>query len=296
MTTSLTEAPEFPDAALVVLIGPSGAGKSTLAASWPATQVLSLDGLRGMVSDDPGNQEATPDAADVLKAILESRMKRGLTTVIDATNVEQPVRVDLVMAAKRHGMPAVAVLVTASLSECIARQASRPANRRVPEHVVRAQHEAMTYSQLALETEGFTHVVFARTLPRLGGYLRQLSDAHVDDIDVDDDLAAPARAFGAQILPLWRWKDSPDAVGRGRTAEIRLGQQHLTLALHSYGGREWFEVLVPCPHDPDCEGPAWSPAYSVTDLYLTLIGITGSSGEIACTVHGSTGPEHVVAW
>jgi len=38
--------------ALVVLIGPSGAGKSTLASTWPASQVLSLDALRGAVSDD----------------------------------------------------------------------------------------------------------------------------------------------------------------------------------------------------------------------------------------------------
>lgn len=38
--------------ALVVLIGPSGAGKSTLAGTWPASQVLSLDALRGAVSDD----------------------------------------------------------------------------------------------------------------------------------------------------------------------------------------------------------------------------------------------------
>ncbi len=38
--------------ALVVLIGPSGAGKSTLARTWPASQVLSLDALRGAVSDD----------------------------------------------------------------------------------------------------------------------------------------------------------------------------------------------------------------------------------------------------
>ncbi|MBB5109175.1 putative kinase [Streptomyces spectabilis] len=36
----------------MVLIGPSGAGKSTLARTWPASQVLSLDALREVVSDD----------------------------------------------------------------------------------------------------------------------------------------------------------------------------------------------------------------------------------------------------
>ncbi|RPK27513.1 hypothetical protein EES37_36965 [Streptomyces sp. ADI91-18] len=35
-----------------MLIGASGSGKSTLARTWPASQVLSLDSLRGTVSDD----------------------------------------------------------------------------------------------------------------------------------------------------------------------------------------------------------------------------------------------------
>ena len=44
--------PEMPEHSLVVLIGPSGAGKSTLAATWSASQVLSLDALREVVSND----------------------------------------------------------------------------------------------------------------------------------------------------------------------------------------------------------------------------------------------------
>lgn len=49
--TSLTY-PQLPEKALIVLIGASGAGKSTLARTWSASQVLSLDALRGWVSDD----------------------------------------------------------------------------------------------------------------------------------------------------------------------------------------------------------------------------------------------------
>lgn len=44
--------PEMPEHSLVVLIGPSGAGKSTIARTWSASQVLSLDVLREVVSDD----------------------------------------------------------------------------------------------------------------------------------------------------------------------------------------------------------------------------------------------------
>jgi len=49
--TSLTY-PQLPEKALIVLIGASGAGKSTLARTWPTSQVLSLDALRGWVRDD----------------------------------------------------------------------------------------------------------------------------------------------------------------------------------------------------------------------------------------------------
>lgn len=166
--------PDLPENGLIVLIGASGVGKSTLARTWPASQVLSLDQLRGTVSDDPGDQGATADAADVLKLILERRMARKLNTVIDATNVEQSVRVELVMAAKRHGMPTVAVIVATPLPVCLERQGPRPANRRVPEDVVRAQHQAMTYSHQRLAAEGFNTVVFADALYRLEPFLERL--------------------------------------------------------------------------------------------------------------------------
>jgi predicted kinase len=44
--------PDLPEKALIVLIGASGAGKSTLARTWPASQVLSLDDLCGVVGGD----------------------------------------------------------------------------------------------------------------------------------------------------------------------------------------------------------------------------------------------------
>ncbi|WP_331762756.1 hypothetical protein [Streptomyces anulatus] len=44
--------PQMPEHSLVVLIGPSGAGKSKIARIWPASQVLSLDALREVVSYD----------------------------------------------------------------------------------------------------------------------------------------------------------------------------------------------------------------------------------------------------
>ncbi|WMC91005.1 ATP-binding protein [Streptomyces rochei] len=287
--------PDLPENGLIVLIGASGAGKSTLARTWPASQVLSLDDLRGAVSDDPGDQGATGDAADVLKLILERRMARKLNTVIDATNVEQSVRVELVMAAKRHGMPTVAVIVATPLPVCLERQGPRPANRRVPEDVVRAQHQAMVASHQRLAAEGFNTVVFADALYRLEPFLQRLSQVREADLGRDGseglgDLWLARRFFGPEILPLWRWRPGSDLVtGRDRVAEIRLGQQYLTLALREDVDGEGdfgFDILLPCPFDPECDGQAWAPAYSVTCLFRALTGAMDNDPDLVCTVHG----------
>ncbi|MET9427923.1 MULTISPECIES: ATP-binding protein [unclassified Streptomyces] len=286
--------PDLPENALIVLIGASGAGKSTLARTWPASQVLSLDNLRGTVSDDPGDQDATDDAADILKLILERRMARRLNTVIDATNVEEGVRIELVMTAKKHGMPTVALVVSTPLSLCIQRQEPRPANRRVPDEVVRRQHEAMTFSHQSLAKEGFTQVLFAHELNRLEPYLRRLSEARQADLGADGSdglghLLLVRRTFGEEILPMWRWKDGSDIAGGDRVGEIRLGQQHLTLALRmdvDGEGDIGFDVRVPCPFDPECSGNAWAPAYSVTCLHRALTGGLDHRDDIVCDVHG----------
>ena len=58
----------IPELALVTLIGPSGCGKSTFARKhFKATEVLSSDYCRGLVSDDENNQAATKDAFEVLQ-------------------------------------------------------------------------------------------------------------------------------------------------------------------------------------------------------------------------------------
>ncbi|KIE24688.1 ATP/GTP-binding protein [Streptomyces sp. MUSC 125] len=286
--------PDLPENGLIVLIGASGAGKSTLARTWPASQALSLDGLRGVVSDDPGRQDATADAADVLKLILERRMARKLNTVIDA-NVEQSVRVELVMAAKRHGMPTVAVVVATPLPVCLERQGPRPDNRRVPEDVVRSQHQAMVHSHQRLAAEGFNTIVFADALYRLEPFLKRLSQVREAELGRDGsdglgDLLLVRRFFGSEILPLWRWRPGSDLVtGRDRVAEIRLGQQYLTLAFRDDVDGEGdfgFDVLLPCPFDAECAGQAWAPVYSVTDLYKALTGAMDSDPDIVCTVHG----------
>ncbi|OKJ10581.1 ATP/GTP-binding protein [Streptomyces sp. CB00316] len=287
--------PEMPKHSLVVLIGPSGAGKSTIARTWPASQVLSLDALREVVSDDAGEQGATGDAVAALHLLLEARMRRRLFTVVDATNVTATAREPLVAAAKRHGMLPIAVMVATPGSVCIDRQGPRPANRTVPKDVVAQQHQAMVASHRTLKAEGFPEIVFSDSLCRLLPYLERLSGVRQADLGLDGgdglgDLNLVRRTFGDEILPLWQWKPGSNVAGGDRVAEIRLGQQYLTLALRTDvdgEGDVGFDVMVPCPHDDECTGRAWVPAYSVTCLFRALNGDLDDDEDIVCTVHGS---------
>ncbi|MFC9916230.1 hypothetical protein [Streptomyces sp. NPDC127197] len=95
--------------------------------------------------------------------------------------------------------------------------------------------------------------------------------------------------FGPEILPLWQWKHRSDIAGGDRVAEIRLGQLHLTLALRTDvdgEGDYGFDVMVPCPFDPERSGYAWAPAHNITDLHRALTGGLDNHEDVVCTVHG----------
>ncbi|MEU8598927.1 ATP-binding protein [Streptomyces globisporus] len=256
------------------------------------TSARSASTRRSNREDDAGDQSATGDAVAALHLLLEARMRRRLFTVIDATNVTAAAREPLVAAANRHGMLPIAVVVATPGSICIDRQDPRPANRTVPKDVVAQQHQAMVASHRTLKAEGFPEIVFSDSLCRLLPLLERLSGVRQADLGLDGsdglgDLLLPRRVFGPEILPLWRWKDGSNIAGGDRVAEIRLGQQYLTLALRTDidgEGDIGFDVAVPCPHDDECTGRAWAPAYSITSLFRALNG--DLDDDIVCTVHG----------
>ncbi|QIB49511.1 ATP-binding protein [Streptomyces aureoverticillatus] len=288
----------IPDPALIVMIGASGSGKTTLARTWPATQVLELDAFRAMVSGCAGDQSATPAAAALLHAALEARLARRLTTVISNTNTEAHVRKGLIDVARAHGVPIVALLVSTPADVCVKRQADRDPARAVPEDVVRRQHADAVAAFPNLRSERFDHVLFADNSHRLEPLLQHASDTRRREMGWDGrgdglgDLLLVRRTFGAEVLPLWTWRDNSQLAGGDRVGEIRLGPDRLVLALRTNidgEGDLGFDLLVCCPYD-DCDAPAWQPVYSVTDL---LIAHTSDRPhpDTACTVHG--GPHDV---
>lgn len=113
-------------AALVVMVGPPGSGKSTWCASrFGAAQRFSTDMFRRVLCGDPLDMDATPEAVVMLDSAVGFRMRRRLTTVVDATNVVPQHRAPLLAFAHAAQVPAVAVVMHTPLQVCIDRQASR---------------------------------------------------------------------------------------------------------------------------------------------------------------------------
>lgn len=151
----------LPAGAMVVLVGVAGSGKSTLAARhFAPSEVLSSDAFRAIVSGDEADQGASDEAFARLHGALDERLRRGLLTVVDATNVEDWARRQLLAIAARHARPSVAVILDLPLALCIGR-ASHSRVRRVPPAVVRRQHARLARSRIGLEGEGFARLVVA---------------------------------------------------------------------------------------------------------------------------------------
>jgi protein phosphatase len=148
----------LPADAMVVLVGIAGSGKSTFArAHFAPTQVLSSDAFRAMAADDEADQSASEDAFALLHAALDVRLKRGRLSLVDATNVEEWGRRQLLDIADRRRRPAVAVVLDLPVEVCLKRLAQR-GHRPVPVHAVRRQHRELRRSLPALAGEGFAAV------------------------------------------------------------------------------------------------------------------------------------------
>jgi protein phosphatase len=160
---------QLPGACLVVLIGAAGSGKSTLAARlFQPDQILSSDAYRGIVSGDESDQTATRLAFSILYRELDRRLRLGLTTVIDATNVTSYARRSLTRRAERRGVPAIAIVLDLESQFVLARNATR-SGRIVPLAAVERQLAQLARSlrRDELANEGFAAVHRIRTAVEL---------------------------------------------------------------------------------------------------------------------------------
>ncbi|MGA5448839.1 polynucleotide kinase-phosphatase [Streptomyces umbrinus] len=147
------------DLSLVVLIGASGSGKSTFARRhFKPTEVISSDFCRGLVADDENDQSASGDAFDVLHYIAGKRLAAGRRTVVDATNVQQESRKQLVELARKYDVLPIAVVLDVPEEVCAERNSSRTDRADMPRRVIQRHTRELRRSLRHLEREGFRKV------------------------------------------------------------------------------------------------------------------------------------------
>ncbi|PPK85026.1 polynucleotide kinase-phosphatase [Neolewinella xylanilytica] len=147
-----------PERSLILLVGPSGSGKSTFARThFGKYEVVSSDTCRGIVSNDENAQSATPDAFDLLNFIVRKRLKQGLLTVVDATNVQPESRKAFVKIAKEYHVLPAAIVLNLPEEVCTERNRQRP-DRNFGRHVLRHQTIQLKRSLRGLKREGFRKV------------------------------------------------------------------------------------------------------------------------------------------
>lgn len=110
---------EIPELCVVALIGGTSSGKSSFAARhFLPTEVLSSDFFRGMITDDENDQSISSDAFDLLYYAANKRLNHKKLTVIDATNLQQSVRGQVVALAKQQNVHAVAIVLNPPKTLC----------------------------------------------------------------------------------------------------------------------------------------------------------------------------------
>ncbi|MDC0768550.1 polynucleotide kinase-phosphatase [Streptomyces sp. HD] len=158
------------DLSLVVLVGASGSGKSTFARRhFKPTEVISSDFCRGLVSDDENDQSASRDAFDVLHYIAGKRLAAGRRTVVDATNVQQDSRKQLIQLAKQYDVLPIAIVLDVPEEVCAERNAARTDRADMPRRVIQRHIRELRRSIRHLEREGFRKVHVLRGVEDVEG-------------------------------------------------------------------------------------------------------------------------------
>lgn len=175
---------DVPEMGLVVLVGVSGSGKSTFAARhFKPTQVISSDYCRGLVSDDETDQAASADAFALLHHIVNIRLRRGLLTVADATNVQPRARDQLVRIAKDNDVLATAIVLDVPTGEAARRNRDRT-DRDFGDHVIVRQRRDLRSGLKQLKKQGFRRVHVLRGTEEVDAASIRLEPAWNDKRDL----------------------------------------------------------------------------------------------------------------
>ncbi len=240
----------LPSPCLVVLVGASGAGKTTWAdANFRAEQIVASDRLRAVVGEAEQDLGASQDAFALLEQIVELRVRRRLTTVIDTLGLDSVRRARWLDLARRHDVSTACVAFAASVAECRAR--NRALGKSVPDRVLSQQVRQFNEQRAALDDEGYDVVIApspVRTVPRS---IASAAPSHRHQVEQPVGLQ-----FGLQ-LPSYTWP--------GGAPEISARLEAIAAAAEEAG----FSSIWVMDHFRQIPGfgPAW---HDMLESYTTL--------------------------
>lgn len=225
---------KLPELSLVLLIGASSSGKSSFAKKhFGKYEIVSSDECRGMVSNDVENQGASQDAFELLHYLVEKRLKNGLLTVVDATNVQQFSRKSLLNLAKKYHVPACAIVLNMPLEVCEARHQAR-SDRNFDSQVLHKHHRQLQHSLQELKQEKFRKIYTFHSPEEVGtitGIQREKPHSNKCDIKGKFDIIGDVHGCYEELVELltklnYKWeKVSDDGKNYGLIVTHPLGRR-----------------------------------------------------------------------
>jgi F420-dependent oxidoreductase-like protein len=190
----------LPAPCLVVLVGTSSSGKSTWAArAFRDSEIASSDRLRGMVGSGEDDQQAGTVAFSILEQIVEERMRRRLTTVIDTLGFDRDKRRRWAGLAHEAGLPAFAVVFDTPPEQARLRNTQR--SRPIPKTVLDRQLARFRVVRGEIDDDGFDSVMVEQPVALVAPSMVTAQ------LEARADLAArPGHRFGL-VINRFDWGD-----------------------------------------------------------------------------------------
>ena len=199
----MADTASLPSPCVLVLVGPAGSGKSTWAERWfVPRQVVSSDHLRSLVGESEHDLAASKDAFALLDTVLQQRLRRRLTTVVDTLGLDPAQRARYRELAAAAGLPCFAIVFDVPPAEVRARNKAR-GDAAVPAAVVAGQLRGWPAVLDALASEGFAAVLPPGPVALVPAALAESGSAVVDEVPL-------SMRFGLQ-LPRFTWPGGPAA-------------------------------------------------------------------------------------
>ncbi len=150
---------------LFLVCGCSGAGKSTFAMDFcrenregysSAFMIrINPDEIRGIIGKNEGDQSVNGRVFESARVMAEILLKRGQSTLLDATNLSVKTRAEFIKIAKKCNARVVAYVFQRDLETC--KKQNQLRERKVPDEVIERQFKSFVVPS---KEEGVDDIVF----------------------------------------------------------------------------------------------------------------------------------------